>query len=109
MQDLLVAYWVIDICGLRYGIIFVCFNPYTTLFLLFFQWVGEKQSEFQVNSMQLLLYQAPLSAAILMCVVPFFEPVIGKGGLFGPWSLEAMVSGNFSKTFGLSIFIPKKK
>ena len=41
----------------------------------FFQWVGEKQHEFQVNSMQLLFYQAPLSALLLLIVIPFVEPV----------------------------------
>lgn len=36
-------------------------------------WVGEKQKEFQVNSMQLLYYQAPLSAMLLFLVVVFVE------------------------------------
>ena len=57
-----------------------------------FQWVGEKQKELEVNAMQLLYYQAPLSAVCVAFVIPFFEPVIGKGGLFGPWSLVAIVS-----------------
>ena len=86
----------------------------------FLQLVGAKQTEFQVNSMQLLYYQvhnlhtvdtyihtyvyvskhlyvlcvgytyvqAPLSSLILLCVVPFFEPVFSL-----PWqvSFEAMV------------------
>ena len=51
-----------------------------------------KQQEFQVNSMQLLYYQAPLSAALLACTVPFFEPVIGEGGLFHSWPTGALVS-----------------
>ena len=29
-----------------------------------------------VNSMQLLYYQAPISAAMLACIVPFLEPVV---------------------------------
>ena len=37
--------------------------------------MGEKQHEFQVNSMQLLFYQAPLSALLLLIVIPFVEPV----------------------------------
>ena len=61
-------------------------------FAAYFQWVAEKQKEFQMNSMQLLYYQAPLSAGLLVCVVPFFEPVVGSGGIFGPWSHEALVS-----------------
>ena len=38
--------------------------------------MGSKQQEFSVNSMQLLYYQAPLSALMLGCVVPFIEPVL---------------------------------
>ncbi|XP_010768064.1 solute carrier family 35 member E3, partial [Notothenia coriiceps] len=53
-------------------------------------WVGAKQHELQVNSMQLLYYQAPLSSGFLLCVVPMFEPLTGDGGIFGPWSLPAL-------------------
>lgn len=38
-------------------------------------WVSRKQKEFQMDPMQLLYYQAPLSAAMLFVVVPFLEPV----------------------------------
>ena len=61
------------------------------LFPVPFQWVGEKQHEFKVNSMQLLYYQAPLSAVLLVFCVPFFEPVVGEGGIFTPWSMQAVV------------------
>ncbi|XP_025063802.1 E3 ubiquitin-protein ligase Mdm2 isoform X2 [Alligator sinensis] len=54
-------------------------------------WVGAKQHELQVNSMQLLYYQAPMSCVMLFCTVPFFEPVFGEGGIFGPWTLSAVV------------------
>uniref|UniRef100_A0A8P0PEG1 E3 ubiquitin-protein ligase Mdm2 n=1 Tax=Canis lupus familiaris TaxID=9615 RepID=A0A8P0PEG1_CANLF len=54
-------------------------------------WVGAKQHELQVNSMQLLYYQAPMSSAMLLVVVPFFEPLLGEGGIFGPWSASALV------------------
>lgn len=37
--------------------------------------VGEKQKEFELNSMQLLYYQAPLSALILLLPALYFEPV----------------------------------
>ncbi|KAK3730653.1 hypothetical protein QZH41_008273, partial [Actinostola sp. cb2023] len=70
--------------------------------------VGTKQQEFGVNSMQLLYYQAPLSACLLAVVVPFFEPVTGKGGLFSPWPLMALVaviaSGVVAFTVNLSIY-----
>ncbi|XP_074936950.1 solute carrier family 35 member E3 isoform X1 [Phalacrocorax aristotelis] len=53
-------------------------------------WVGAKQHELQVNSMQLLYYQAPMSSAMLLFIIPFFEPVFGEGGIFGPWTLSAV-------------------
>lgn len=62
------------------------------MYFSLFQWVGAKQHELQVNSMQLLYYQAPMSCCILMCIVPFFEPIFGEGGIFGPWPLSTVVS-----------------
>ncbi|KAI3367069.1 hypothetical protein L3Q82_009269 [Scortum barcoo] len=59
-------------------------------------WVGAKQHELQVNSMQLLYYQAPLSSGFLLCIVPLFEPLTGDGGIFGPWSLPALATVLFS-------------
>jgi len=41
--------------------------------------------------MQLLYYQAPMSSAFLLILVPFFEPLSGEGGIFGPWSFQALV------------------
>ncbi|XP_072025808.1 solute carrier family 35 member E3-like isoform X2 [Amphiura filiformis] len=71
-------------------------------------WVQAKQQEFQVNSMQLLYYQAPLSAAILSCLVPFFEPVLSEGGLFQGWPTEALtmmfLSGCIAFSVNLTIF-----
>lgn len=43
--------------------------------LISLQWVSSKQKEFQMDPMQLLYYQAPLSAALLFMIVPFLEPV----------------------------------
>ncbi|XP_078798151.1 solute carrier family 35 member E3 isoform X4 [Oryzias latipes] len=59
-------------------------------------WVGAKQHELQVNSMQLLYYQAPLSSGFLLAVIPVFEPLAGDGGIFGPWSLPALLTVLFS-------------
>ncbi|XP_003972777.1 solute carrier family 35 member E3 [Takifugu rubripes] len=59
-------------------------------------WVGAKQHELQVNSMQLLYYQAPLSSAFLLAIIPFSEPLSGDGGIFGPWSLAALATVLFS-------------
>uniref|UniRef100_A0A3Q3ISM3 Sugar phosphate transporter domain-containing protein n=1 Tax=Monopterus albus TaxID=43700 RepID=A0A3Q3ISM3_MONAL len=61
-------------------------------------WVGAKQHELQVNSMQLLYYQAPLSSGFLLCIVPVFEPLTGDGGIFGPWSLPALVRLSMTHT-----------
>ncbi|KAK0167083.1 hypothetical protein PV327_004526 [Microctonus hyperodae] len=38
-------------------------------------WINSKQKELQMDPMQLLYYQAPLSAGLLFIIVPFFEPV----------------------------------
>eukprot|EP00742_Colponemidia_sp_Colp-10_P003811 GILJ01004061.1.p1 GENE.GILJ01004061.1~~GILJ01004061.1.p1 ORF type:complete len:320 (-),score=44.79 GILJ01004061.1:148-1086(-) len=38
-------------------------------------WVGTKQKELGVNSMQLLFYQAPISAILLIFCIPFFDNV----------------------------------
>ncbi|NXJ76589.1 S35E3 protein, partial [Trogon melanurus] len=71
-------------------------------------WVGAKQHELQVNSMQLLYYQAPMSLAMLLFIIPFFEPVFGEGGIFGPWTLSAVImvllSGIIAFMVNLSIY-----
>ncbi|XP_076159324.1 solute carrier family 35 member E3 [Alosa pseudoharengus] len=71
-------------------------------------WVGAKQHELQVNSMQLLYYQAPMSSAFLLPLLPFFEPLTGEGGIFGPWSLQALamvlLSGLIAFLVNLSIY-----
>ena len=55
-------------------------------------WVNEKQKEFNITSMQLLYYQAPLSATMLAGIIPFFEPIIGPGSLLsGNWSIQALI------------------
>ncbi|XP_035672310.1 solute carrier family 35 member E3-like [Branchiostoma floridae] len=70
--------------------------------------VGAKQQEFQVNSMQLLYYQAPLSAGMLLFVVPIFEPITGEHGLLQAWSYQALgmvaLSGIMAFSVNLSIF-----
>ncbi|XP_077982044.1 solute carrier family 35 member E3-like isoform X2 [Glandiceps talaboti] len=71
--------------------------------------VGSKQHEYQVNSMQLLYYQAPLSAGLLFTTVPVFESPFQPGGLFGiSWPMEALVlvllSGIIAFSVNLSIY-----
>ncbi|XP_016346695.1 solute carrier family 35 member E3-like [Sinocyclocheilus anshuiensis] len=58
--------------------------------------------------MQLLYYQAPMSSAFLLVLVPFFEPLTGEGGIFGPWSFQALgmvlLSGVIAFLVNLSIY-----
>ncbi|XP_034258742.1 solute carrier family 35 member E3 isoform X1 [Pantherophis guttatus] len=88
------------------GMIFAALGVIVTS--LYQVWVGTKQHELQVNSMQLLYYQAPMSCGMLLCVVPFFEPVFGEGGIFGPWTVSAvsmvLVSGIIAFMVNLSIY-----
>ncbi|XP_049638727.1 solute carrier family 35 member E3 [Suncus etruscus] len=88
------------------GMVFAALGVLVTS--LYQVWVGAKQHELQVNSMQLLYYQAPMSSAMLLLVVPFFEPVFGEGGLFGPWSVSALLmvllSGVIAFMVNLSIY-----
>ena len=56
------------------------------------QLVSEKQQQFHADSLQLLFYQAPLSATLLMPVIPFFEPIFSDQGLLAVWSYEVMVN-----------------
>lgn len=76
------------------GTVFACLGVLVTS--MYQVWVGAKQHELQVNSMQLLYYQAPLSSGFLLALVPLFEPLTGDGGIFGPWSLSALVTVLFS-------------
>ncbi|KTG35266.1 hypothetical protein cypCar_00008614 [Cyprinus carpio] len=88
------------------GMIFATLGVFVTS--LYQVWVGAKQHELQVNSMQLLYYQAPMSSAFLLVLVPFFEPLTGEGGIFGPWSFQALVmvllSGVIAFLVNLSIY-----
>lgn len=59
--------------------------------------------------MQLLFYQAPLSAVLLSLVIPFFEPLTGTRGIFGgDWTLESLTcvfgSGVVAFLVNLSIY-----
>ncbi|KAL6459818.1 hypothetical protein MHYP_G00315770 [Metynnis hypsauchen] len=88
------------------GIVFATLGVFVTS--LYQVWVGAKQHELQVNSMQLLYYQAPMSSAFLLVIVPFFEPLTGEGGIFGPWSIQAVtmvfLSGVIAFLVNLSIY-----
>lgn len=72
-------------------------------------WVGSLQRDLNVNSMQLLFYQAPLSASLLVLVIPFFEPVIAEGGLFSAWPAKVwcfvFLSSVIAFSINLTIFL----
>ncbi len=46
--------------------------------------VEHYQKAFNCDSLQLLFYQAPLSGLLLLCVVPFFEPIGGLEKFLNP-------------------------
>lgn len=81
--------WPVPICALMLTGIS---SPARFPRVVCFQWVGEKQKELKVNAMQLLYYQAPLSAILLLFCIPFFEPITGYGSVFSSWPLQAVVS-----------------
>lgn len=51
--------------------------------------IGEKQKELQLNSMQLLYYQAPISAALLIIPVLICEPI--SLVIYRTWTLMELV------------------
>lgn len=88
------------------GIVFALFGVFVTS--VYQVWVGQTQKDLNVNAMQLLNYQAPLSAGVLVLVIPFFEPVFGAGGIFHLWPLHVWVlvlsSGIVAFSINLTIF-----
>ena len=52
--------------------------------------VGEKQNELKLNSMQLLYYQAPISAIILILPVLACESVFQL--IYRSWTMAELVS-----------------
>ncbi|XP_071816959.1 solute carrier family 35 member E3-like isoform X2 [Apostichopus japonicus] len=69
-------------------------------------WVGVRQKELNLNSMQLLFFQAPMSVMMLFCVVPFYEPL--HVTLEQQWSWTALLlvvaSGCVAFSVNLSIY-----
>lgn len=70
--------------------------------------VGSKQQEHQLSSMQLLYYQAPLSALVLAFIFPLYEPPFQPGGLLTNWPVPAVgfviLSGMLAFSVNLSIY-----
>lgn len=57
---------------------------------LFQIWMGSKQKEFDVNSNQLLDQYSPYASVIMLCLIPFFEPVgqLGDAPVLGVPDVE---------------------
>lgn len=95
---------------IRFNILGTCYAMAGVVVTSLYQvWVGEKQKEFQVNSMQLLFYQAPLSALMLMVLVPLIEPPWAPGGfLYQSWSqlhlILVLMTGVVAFLVNLSIY-----
>lgn len=69
-------------------------------------WVGTKQKELECNSYQLLYYQAPLSALMLIPVVPAFDPISRLTEWPAVDAITAIaISGLLAFLVNLSIFL----
>ncbi|XP_060066246.1 solute carrier family 35 member E3-like [Ylistrum balloti] len=94
----------------KFNFIGLCFATVGVLITSLYQvWVAEKQHEFQMNSMQLLYYQAPLSAALLILIVPIFEaPIYSFHGALGSYPtnvvLLVLLSGVIALSVNLTIY-----
>eukprot|EP00127_Corallochytrium_limacisporum_P005307 Clim_evm38s202 gene=Clim_evmTU38s202 len=73
-------------------------------------WVGTKQKDLDMTSMQLLYYQAPISALMLVVAAPFFDQILGPEGLLNYQFttgavFTVLLSGLISFAVNLSIFM----
>ncbi|KAK7792222.1 hypothetical protein R5R35_007479 [Gryllus longicercus] len=91
---------------LQFSVIGTLYAALGVLVTSFYQvLVSTKQHELQMDSMQLLYYQAPLSAFILLLVVPVLEPV--QATLIHDWTVTdlLMVSASCIIAFFVNISI----
>lgn len=59
---------------------------------LYTVWIGTYQKKFEMNSMQLLFNQAPISAFLLLYVIPFTDqPLVWSSVPLQRWKLIGMV------------------
>ena len=73
-------------------------------------WVKTEQSNLEATSQQLLYYQAPVSAAMLICIIPFVEDIFGPQGLLNfQWepsvTVYVVVSAALAFLVNLSIYL----
>ena len=62
----------------------------------FIQWVGAKQEEFNMSSMQILYYQAPVSFVLLLILIPAYETYSSQLELLKNFSNIQMIVFIFS-------------
>ncbi|KAF7128562.1 hypothetical protein CNMCM5793_003350 [Aspergillus hiratsukae] len=72
---------------------------------LYTAFVGRYHRKFEISSVQLLLNQAPMSAAILLCVVPFAETLPATAVLSTSLYVSILASGILACLVNLSQFI----
>lgn len=94
-----------SIYDVKFNLLGMCFATIGVLVTSLYQvWVAEKQHEFQMNSMQLLYYQAPLSAAVLIVVIPFIEaPIFSFHGALGSYPTNVVMLVLLSGAIALSV------
>eukprot|EP00042_Codosiga_hollandica_P023705 m.95489 g.95489 ORF g.95489 m.95489 type:complete len:220 (+) comp51291_c0_seq3:373-1032(+) len=73
-------------------------------------WVKTVQKDLKLSAFQLLYYQAPVSATMLLAILPFVENLVGEGGvLHSPWTVDALLavlsSSVLAFVVNLSIFL----
>jgi solute carrier family 35 protein E3 len=68
-------------------------------------WVGTKQKELECNPYQLLYYQAPISAVLLIPVVPLFDDMRNFVTPDGPTCFAIFISSVLAFLVNLSIFL----
>lgn len=93
----------------QFNVLGVFFAGLGVVVTSFYQvWVGTTQKDLNINTMQLLNYQAPLSALLLLFVIPMFENVYGEKGLIHAWPLQTWIavfaSGLIAFSVNLTIF-----
>ena len=62
----------------------------------FIQWIGAKQEEFNMSSMQILYYQAPVSFVLLLILIPAYETYSSQLELLKNFSNIQMIVFIFS-------------
>jgi len=95
----------LNMIGFFYSVLGVLVTSYYQI------WVGTKQKELKVNAMQLLYYQAPISAAMLVLVIPVFDNIFSGDNPLIDYEMNVYafmfiaLSGILAFLVNLSIFL----